>query len=60
MEYIKHRIILIVFVLALRYLFSVFSANNSGDRCSRGCGNKCAVSNLEKAMKTFEKDTKVC
>lgn len=55
MEYLEHGIVFIVFVLALRYLFGVFSPDNESG-CSKGCGNKCAVANLEKAMEAFEQD----
>ncbi|BDS13372.1 hypothetical protein [Aureispira anguillae] len=57
MEYLEHLIIFLIFGLALRYLFRVFFGDKATG-CSKSCGNKCAVANLDKVIKEFEKDWK--
>ena len=53
--YIEQGIIGLLFLLACRQLICVLRPQNYGG-CSKGCGNKCAVGNLEKAMEQFEFD----
>ncbi|WMX16392.1 MULTISPECIES: hypothetical protein [unclassified Aureispira] len=55
MEYLEHTVILIVFLAAIAYLVSIFRPSKASG-CSKGCGNQCAVGNLEQAMHQFEQD----
>lgn len=53
--YIEQAIIGLLFLLACWQLVRVLRPQTAGG-CSKGCGSKCAVGNLEKAMEQFELD----
>lgn len=55
MEYIEHGLIFLIFLGAIGYLISIFRPSKATG-CSKGCGNQCAVGNLEQAMEQFEQD----
>ncbi|MGH1334933.1 MAG: hypothetical protein ACRBFS_02320 [Aureispira sp.] len=53
--YIEQAIIGGLFLLACRQLIQLFRPQTAGG-CAKGCGSKCAIGNLEKAMEQFELD----
>jgi hypothetical protein len=57
MEHLEHIIILVIFLLAIRYIIQVFSPSNESGGCSKSCGNKCAVQHLSKTMEELEKNS---
>lgn len=53
---IEQLIIVLLFLLACRQIKSVFSPQTVGG-CSKGCGKKCIVNNLEKVIEQLETNT---
>ncbi|MFK7796009.1 MAG: hypothetical protein AB8E82_01045 [Aureispira sp.] len=53
--YIEQLIIGVLFLLACRQIWQIFKPQTASG-CAKGCGSKCAVSHLEKAMQQMEAD----
>lgn len=56
-SYFEHLVVFLLFILSVRYLVSIFMPTKES-ACSKGCGKKCAVANLEAAMEQALKDAK--